>query len=70
MPDRWRRREQQELLQERRLMAWLCALFATLTIGGFLVASIAVLVVGAVGATLVIGRLRSLAVAERLLSRD
>ena len=51
-------------------MAWLCALFATLTIGGFLVASIAVLVVGAVGATLVIGRLRNLAVAERLLSRD
>jgi hypothetical protein len=70
MSDGWRRRELQGLLEERRVMAWLCAVFATLTIGGFLVASLAVLVVGAAGATLVIGRLRNLGVAERLLSRD
>lgn len=70
MSDGWRRREQQDLLEERRLLAWLCAVFATLTVGGFLVASLAALVVGAIGATAVIGRLRSLRVAERLLSGD
>lgn len=52
------------------MLAWLCAVFATLTVGGFLVASIAALLVGAIGATIVIGRLRSLRVAERLLSGD
>jgi type III secretory pathway component EscV len=70
MSDGWRRREQQDLLEERRVLAWLCAVFGTLTVGGFLVASIAALLVGAIGATIVIGRLRSLRVAERLLSGD
>lgn len=70
MSDAWRDREQQDLLEERRVLAWLCALFGALTIGGFLVASIGALVVGAIGATVVIGRLHNLRVAERLLARD
>ena len=52
------------------MLAWLCALFGAVTIGGFLAASIVALVVGAIGATFVIGRLHGLRVAERLLSRD
>ncbi len=50
-------------------MGWLCAAFGAIAIGGFLVASLAALVAGSIGATVVIGRFARLRVAERLLSR-
>ena len=55
---------------ERTLLGWSCAAFAVLAVAGFLVASLTVLVVGAVGATAVIGRLHGLRAAERLLAGD
>ncbi|MFP5361734.1 MAG: hypothetical protein ACLGI5_03270 [Thermoleophilia bacterium] len=70
MADRWRERERRDLLAQRRRVAGLCVAFSALTIGGFLVASLAALVVGAIGATLAVGALHNLRVAERLLSRD
>jgi len=69
MPDGWREREHDGVLQERRLMGWLCAAFGALAIGGFLVASLAALVAGSIGATVVIGRFARLRVAEQLLTR-
>ena len=55
---------------ERRLLTALCAAFGALAIGGFMVASLAVLVVGAIGATFAVGRVQHLRIAERLLARD
>lgn len=69
MPDAWRKREHDGLLQERRLLHWLCAACRTLAVDGFLVASLVALVAGSIGATAIIGRLAQLRVAERLLSR-
>jgi hypothetical protein len=65
----WRERERDGLAVERRLLIWLCAAFGALAVGGFVVASLTALVLGAIGATFVIGRMRSLPAAERLLSR-
>lgn len=70
MSDAWRERERTSLAAERRRLACLCAAFTVLAIGGFMTASLVVLVSGAIGATLVVGRLRQLRVTERLLSRD
>ena len=68
MDDGWRERERLRLAAERRLLAVLCCAFAALTVGGFMLASLAALVVGAIGATLAIGLLQHLRIAERLLS--
>ena len=68
MDERWRERERLSLAAERRLLAALGAVFGVLTVGGFMVASLVALVVGAIGATLVVGRLQHLRVAERLLA--
>lgn len=68
MPDGWRKREHDSLLAERRLLTWLCAACGALAVVGFLVASLVALVAGSIGATVLIGRLAQLRVAERLLS--
>ena len=65
----WLERERRSAAGERRLLTYLCAGFGALAIGGFLVASLALLVAGAVGTTFVLGRMRRLEVTERLLSR-
>lgn len=65
----WLERERRGLAGERRVLTWLGAGFGALAVGGFLVASLAALVAGAVGTTFVLGRMRSLEVAARLLSR-
>ena len=70
MTDPWRRREQQDLREDRRRLGRLCAAFGVLALGGFVVASLAAVVVGAIGATLAIGLLRNLLAVERLLSVD
>lgn len=69
MPDGWRKREHDDLLQERRRLGWLCAIFGALTVGGFLVASLVALVAGSMATTVIVGRLLQLRVAERLLRR-
>ena len=70
MDDGWRERERRSLLGERRLLTWLCALLVAVTACGFVIASVLTMIAGATGATVVVGRLHSLRVAERLLSRD
>lgn len=69
MHDAWRERERRDLLTQRRRLGLLCAAFAVLAAGGFLFGSLTVLVVGAIGATAVVGQLHNLRAVERLLSR-